>query len=188
MPAITVPSKRRNTGFTLIPSRDRYLDSDTWWTRTLPALPFRLIRPRRWQSRRFAKNGFGFDDFELQSSDATKRKAGKDYSLGCVQAQARATRRQRWRCAFTGCKVDIAGDQVVGFTRSFKLPEDWVRKQESTTLSKYSDEAYSRLTFLHSGWRPGLLIFVHLVRAGKMPWGQSAKFGVLLAILKLLGN
>ena len=130
------------------------------------------------------ESGYRLDDFELQSSDATKRKAREDYSLVW---QAKPGDPRNVGDAHYRLQVDIAGDQVVGFTRSFKLPEDWVRKQESTTLLNNTLASLSRLTFL-TLLAAGLLIFVRLVRAGKMPWGQSAKFGVLLAILKLLGT
>jgi hypothetical protein len=34
----------------------------------------------------------------------------------------------------------------------------------------------------------GLILFVNLVRAGRMPWRQTAKFGVLVGVLALLGD
>ena len=74
------------------------------------------------------EHGYRLEDFELQSSDATKRKAREDYTLVW---QAKPGDPRNVGDAHYRLEVDIAGDQVVGFSRSFKLPEEWERAQEA---------------------------------------------------------
>ena len=129
------------------------------------------------------EHGYSLKDFELQSSDAIKRKAREDYTLVW---QAKPGDPRNVGDAHYRLEVDIAGDQVVGFSRSFKLPEEWERAQEGRGLVNNLLIAVSVLTFL-SLVAAGLIVFVNLVRAGQMPWKRSAKFGALFAILALLG-
>jgi hypothetical protein len=126
--------------------------------------------------------GYHMESFELQSSDATKRKAREDYT---VVWQARAGDTRNVGDAHYRLTVDIAGHQVVGFSRSFKLPEDWERAQESRTLVNNILIAVLALTVLTLA-AGGLILFVKLVRSGQMPWKRSAKFGVALATVGLL--
>ena len=130
------------------------------------------------------EHGYRLEDFELQSSDATKRKAREDYTLVW---QAKPGDPRNVGDAHYRLEVDIAGDQVVGFSRSFKLPEEWERAQEGNTIVNNILMGVSILTIL-TLVAAGLILFVNLVRSGQMPWKRSAKFGVLLAILGLLGT
>ena len=77
------------------------------------------------------EHGYRLEDFELQSSDATKRKAREDYTLVW---QAKPGDPRNVGDAHYRLEVDIAGDQVVGFSRSFKLPEEWERAQEGNSI------------------------------------------------------
>ncbi len=63
---------------------------------------------------------------------ATKRKAREDYTLVW---QAKPGDPRNVGDAHYRLEVDIAGDQVVGFSRSFKLPEEWERAQEANTIA-----------------------------------------------------
>ena len=129
------------------------------------------------------EHGYRLEDFELQSSDATKRKAREDYTLVW---QAKPGDPRNVGDAHYRLEVDIAGDQVVGFSRSFKLPEEWERAQEASTLVNNILMGVSVLTLL-TLLAAGLILFVNLVRSGQMPWRRSLKFGVLLAVLGFLG-
>ena len=130
------------------------------------------------------EHGYRLEDFELQSSDAIKRKAREDYTLVW---QAKPGDPRNVGDAHYRLKVDIAGDQVVRFSRSFKLPEEWERAQEGNNLVNNILMGVSVLTILGLV-AAGLILFVNLVRSGQMPWKRSAKFGVLIAILGLLGS
>jgi membrane protease YdiL (CAAX protease family) len=126
--------------------------------------------------------GYRLEDFELQSSDATKRKAREDYTLVW---QAKSGDPRNVGDAHYRLEVDIAGDQVVGFSRFFKLPEEWERAEEGNTIVNNILLGVSVLTFLTLA-AGGLILFVNLVRSGQMLWKRSAKFGVLMAILGFL--
>ncbi len=126
-------------------------------------------------------HGYRLDDFELQSSDATKRKAREDYTLVW---QAKAGDPRNVGDAHYRLEVDIAGDQVVGFSRSFKLPEDWVRTQEANTLHGNILVAISVVAVLILV-AAALIIFVHLVRSGQIPWRQSAILGIVVGLLEV---
>jgi hypothetical protein len=130
------------------------------------------------------EHGYRLEDFELQSSDAKKRKAREDYTLVW---QAKPGDPRNVGDAHYRLKVDIAGDQVVGFSRSFKLPEEWERAEEARTIVNNILIGVSVLALL-TLVAAGLILFVNLVRSGQMLWKRSAKFGVLLAILGLLGT
>jgi hypothetical protein len=129
------------------------------------------------------EHGYDLKDFELQSSDAIKRKAREDYTLVW---QATPGDPRNVGDAHYRLEVDIAGDQVVGFARSFKLPEDWERAQQGRRLINNILIAVSVLTLIGL-LAAGLIAFVHQVRSGQMEWKRSAKFGVLYALLALLG-
>ncbi|MGD1104431.1 MAG: CPBP family intramembrane glutamic endopeptidase, partial [Terriglobia bacterium] len=125
---------------------------------------------------------YRLEDFELQSSDAKKRKAREDYTLVW---QVKPGDPRNVGDAHYRLKVEIAGDQVVDFSRSFKLPEEWERAHEGYSLVNIVLIAVRVVTFL-ALVAGGLIVFVNLVRSGQMPWKRSAKFGVLIAILGLL--
>jgi membrane protease YdiL (CAAX protease family) len=127
--------------------------------------------------------GYRLEGFALQNSDATKRKAREDYTLVW---QAKPGDPRNVGDAHYWLKVDIAGDQVTGFSRSFKLPEAWERAQEGRTLVNNILMGVSALT-VFSWLAAGLIVFVNLVRSGQMLWKRSAKFGILIAFLVLLG-
>jgi membrane protease YdiL (CAAX protease family) len=128
-------------------------------------------------------HGYRLEDFELQSSDALKRKAREDYSLVW---QAKPGDPRNVGDAHYRLDVDIAGDQVVGFSRSFKLPEDWERAQESNGIVNNVLLGVSVVTIL-SLVAAGLILFVNLVRSGWMEWKRSAKPGILIAMMGFLG-
>jgi membrane protease YdiL (CAAX protease family) len=130
------------------------------------------------------EHGYRLEDFELQSSDATKRKAREDYT---IVWQAKPGDPRNVGDAHYRLAVDIAGDQVVGFSRSFKLPEEWERAQEGNNVVNNILLGVSILTIL-TLVAAGLIVFVNLVRSGQMLWKRSAKFGVLLAVLGLLAS
>ncbi len=128
------------------------------------------------------EHGYPLDGFDLQSSDVSKRKAREDYTLTW---QAKPGDPRNVGDAHYRLKVEIAGDQVVGFSRFFKLPEDWLRAEEASTVWNKVLLTINILgvMVLVAG---GLILFVNLVRAGRMPWKRSAKFGVLIAIVGFL--
>jgi hypothetical protein len=131
-----------------------------------------------------AEHGYRLADFDLQSSDATKRKAREDYTLVW---QAKAGDPRNVGDSHYRLEVEIAGEQGVGFARSFKLPEEWERKEEGRTIANNVLMGVSIATLLVLV-AAGLIVFVSLVRSGEMQWKRTWKFGVLLALLSLVGS
>jgi CAAX prenyl protease-like protein len=130
------------------------------------------------------ENGYSLAAFELQDSEAEKRKAREDYTF-TWQAKTGDPRNvgdEHYRV-----RVEIAGDQVVAVSRVFKLPEDWVRARQGTGLANAILIGIASLVGI--GLAGGaVILFVRQVRAGEIPWRASLKPGVFLAIVTLLGE
>jgi membrane protease YdiL (CAAX protease family) len=129
-------------------------------------------------------HGYSLDGFELQSSDANKRKAREDYA---IVYQAKTGDPRNVGDAHYRLKVEISGDQVTGFVRFFKLPEDWERAQEGRTLINNALLGILVLAYL-AVVGAILITFVTLVRAGSIKWRESARFAALLAFIVFLAS
>jgi hypothetical protein len=135
-------------------------------------------------ARAVTEHGYDVGGFELVNSEANQRKARKDYDLVW---QAKPGDARNVGDAHYRLTVEIAGDQVVGFSRSFKLPEDWVREHRATHLTNVVLKGIGFL-MIFSLVGAGLILFVRQVRSGQLPWKRSAKFGVLAAVAMLLND
>lgn len=125
------------------------------------------------------QKGYQLSNFDLQNSEARKRKARQDYTLTW---QAKPGDPLNVGDAHFRVAVDIAGNQVVGTARYFKLPEEWTRQREASHLTN------SILVGLESLLAIGLaalaiILFVKQVRLGAIPWRRSLWVGVVLAVL-----
>jgi hypothetical protein len=130
------------------------------------------------------EQGYRLSDFDLQSSEAEKRKAREDYTLVW---QAKAGDPRNVADAHYRLQVELAGDQVVSFARSFKLPEAWERARSSSSLVN------SVLSF--AGYLVGLalvgvgvVLLVMQIRSGQMPWRPAAKVGAVIFALVILSE
>jgi membrane protease YdiL (CAAX protease family) len=133
-------------------------------------------------ARYVEEQGYHLSDFDLQSSEAEKRKAREDYTLVW---QAKAGDPRNVADAHYRLEVDVAGDQVVGFARSFKLPEAWERVRRSSTLAN-SVLAFVRVLASLALAGAGVVLLVLKIRSGEMPWRPAAKVGALVLALLLL--
>ncbi len=130
------------------------------------------------------RKGYRLSDFELQNSEARKRKAREDYTLTW---QARPGDPLNVGDAHFRVAVNIAGDQVVGMSRYFKLPQKWQRQRESSHLwNIVLVGARSLLAMLLTGLV--MIFFVGQVRAGLIPWKRSLWVGVALAVIVALSE
>lgn len=130
------------------------------------------------------QKNYQLSNFELQNSESKKRKAREDYTLTW---QAKPDNPLNVGDAHFRIAVDIAGNQVAGTSRYFKLPEEWTRQRRASHL------ANSILLGLESLLGIAvialmIILFVRRVRAGKIPWRRSLWVGVVLAILMVLGE
>jgi membrane protease YdiL (CAAX protease family) len=125
-----------------------------------------------------AANDFDLSQFDLQSSEAQHRKAREDYELVW---QARAGNPLNVGEAHYRLAVEIAGNQVVAFSRFFKLPEAWERQESARTLTNILLLLAKLL--LGAGFAGGgLWLFVHQVRENRIRWKQAVPVGVLLGL------
>ncbi len=133
-------------------------------------------------SQEVARHGYNLSDFALQDTQAIKRKAREDYSLVW---QAKPGDPRNVGDAYYRLQVNIAGNQVTGFSRYFKLPEQWVRQQETTRLPNSALVALSII--LGAGLVAGAVwLFVERVRSGAIRWTASLKVAVVLTVLFVL--
>ncbi|MGH9377628.1 MAG: CPBP family intramembrane glutamic endopeptidase, partial [Terriglobia bacterium] len=128
------------------------------------------------------KQGYKLSNFALQDSMALKRPAREDYTLVW---QARPGDPRNVGEAHYRLEVDLAGDQLAGFHRSFKLPESWVREQETTRLA---DSVFSGAAILLGiGFiTGGVWLFAIQVRRGAVRWMKALKIAVVFTALLAL--
>ncbi|MBI4164772.1 MAG: CPBP family intramembrane metalloprotease [Acidobacteria bacterium] len=131
------------------------------------------------------QRGYHLEDFVLKEKLDTKRKARVDWMFEWEVKPGGPGAALTVDDAHFRVRVDLAGDQFVGLSRFFKLPEEWEREQSARTLANVLLYGCSSLlAMLVTG---GLLIlFVHQVRAGAIRWRAAAKVaGVALAAIVL---
>jgi len=125
------------------------------------------------------QQGYRLSDFDLQSSEAVKRKAREDYTLVW---QAKAGDLRNVAEAYYRLTVSVAGDSVVGFSHSFKLPEAWEREQSSSSLVNSLLSMAGILVGL-ALVGAGVALLVLQIRAGKIAWRAALKIGALIFVL-----
>ncbi len=123
--------------------------------------------------------GYKLDNFVLQSQQANKRKARMDYSLVW---QAKPGDPRNVGGAFYRLDVEIAGDQVVSFSRYYKLPEAWIRQHESSGLP---NSILWGLTILFAAGVAGGVVWllIRQVKQGSILWGRALKVGLIFTAI-----
>jgi membrane protease YdiL (CAAX protease family) len=131
-----------------------------------------------------AEHGYSISAFELQESRSQQRKGRKDYTLVW---QAKSGDPRNVGEALYRLQVDIAGDQVIRFSRYFKLPEQWLRHEEASRLI---NSALFGLRVLVGGVLIGavVLLFVTQVRQGNIAWRPAVMVGAAFALLMALSE
>ncbi len=128
------------------------------------------------------QQGYRLTDFELQNSEAKKRKSRQDYTLTwqAKSGDARNVGDEHYRL-----EVDIAGDQVVGFARHFKIPEEWERERSARRLPNILLlGAY--ISVVAAVLLGAIILLVSQVRSGTIEWRRAAKVAVAVVLLSLL--
>jgi membrane protease YdiL (CAAX protease family) len=131
-----------------------------------------------------AEHGYSPTDFELENSEAEKRKAREDYVFiwQATAGDSRNVADARYRV-----QVDIAGDEVAGLSRQFKLPEDWIRQSETRSLLNTILLALTAI--LGAGILVGVaILFISRVRSGRIRWAPSGKLAVLFGLAFAAGT
>jgi membrane protease YdiL (CAAX protease family) len=131
-----------------------------------------------------AEQGFNLAGYDLQDSVAQKRKAREDYALTW---QARTGNPLNVGDEHYRLEVDIAGDQVVAFSRYFKLPEAWVRQRSERKLANVL--LWGLTVLVGAGLVAGFLwLFVREVRQDRLLWRKAWPVSVGLGLVFLLSE
>jgi membrane protease YdiL (CAAX protease family) len=130
------------------------------------------------------QEGYRLADFDLQNSQAKKQKARQDYTLVW---QAKPGDPRNVGDAHYWLEVDVAGDQVVGFRRLFKLPEEWERQRAALRLSNVILIGVG-LVVVVGMVAGGLILLVMQVRRAQIPWTPAIKVGAAVTVLWALAE
>jgi membrane protease YdiL (CAAX protease family) len=150
-----------------------------------PGASLTLDEARARASEFLAQQGYRVEDFELEEKSDKKRKGRVDWTFEWQIKPIGPGQALNIGDAHFRVRVDLAGDQVVGLTRYFKLPEEWQRRESATTLANVALYA-CLILFVVALTAGGLVLFVLQVRHGAIPWRSAAKVvGVILAGLAL---
>jgi membrane protease YdiL (CAAX protease family) len=133
------------------------------------------------------QSGYRLGDFELQESKVNKRKARTDYTLVWQAKPGGPNTYMQVGEAYLRLEVEVAGDQVVGLARYFKLPEAWQRSQSAVTLPNAVLAGVS-IVMMAGLLAGGLVMLVIRVRCGEIPWGPAAKVGAVVVVIMALGQ
>ena len=136
-------------------------------------------------ARFLQQQGYDPARFTLQDSQVEKRKARSDYTLVYEAKAEEPGSPRKIDDAHFRLQVDIGGDEVVGLSRFFKLPEEWVRQRGATGLHNIV-LAVVFILVLASFLAGALILFVKRVRGGQIPWRRAAKVGALVYPIMLL--
>jgi membrane protease YdiL (CAAX protease family) len=147
-----------------------------------PGASLTLDQARELGEKAVEEHGYKLNNFDLEDQEALKRKARMDYSLVW---QAKPGDPRNLDGALYRLDVEIAGDQVVSFSRYFKLPEAWLRHQESSGLANSILLGISIL--FGAGVAGGVVwLLVWQVKEGAIAWVRSLKVGLVFAGLGAL--
>lgn len=130
------------------------------------------------------QKGYELSEFELQNSESKRREAREDYTLTW---QVKPDNPLNVGEAHFRIAVNVAGDQVVGTSRYFKLPEEWVRQREASRLGNSVLLGLETLLGV-ALFALAIMLFVNQVRAEKIPWRRSLWAGLALAGLTVVGE
>ena len=149
-----------------------------------PGASLSMDEARALAEKEVEKEGYQLASFDMQDSRGEKRKARQDYTFVW---QAKPGDPRNVDEALFRLQVVVAGDQVVGFSRFFKLPDDWVRQREATKLSTLAlyIAPFLLLVGLVAG---GIFILVTKLKSGEILWRPAGKVSVALAFIIFLGE
>ena len=132
-------------------------------------------------------SGYRLGDFELQESKINRRKARTDYTLVWQAKPGGPQAYMQVGEAYLRLEVEVAGDEVVGLARYFKLPEAWQRAQSAITLPNAVLAGLS-MVMLAGLLAGGLVLLVIQVRRGEIQWTPAAKVAAAVLVLIALGE
>jgi len=127
------------------------------------------------------RQGIPMESLELKETNSEKRKARLDYDF------VWESKADRIREAAVRWEVEIKGGEVAGHSNFIKLPEEWRREREKSTVADtlLSGLRTVAIAFI-SGW--GLWTFLGKARQGRVRWVPVIGASLLLVVLQVLSN
>jgi hypothetical protein len=130
------------------------------------------------------QQGYRLTDFDLQETKVEKRKARTDYMLVWQAKPGKPGSYMQVSDAYLRLEVTVAGDEVTGLSRRFKLPEEWERRESALTLP--NELLIGVLILAMAGMLAGgIVLFVKQVLKGEIQWRRSAALGA--AVVGVVG-
>ena len=127
------------------------------------------------------QRGLALDNLELKETNSQKRKARLDYDF------VWESKVDRIREAVVRWAVEIKGDEVAAWSNFIKVPEEWRREREkSTIIDAISAGIRIIVIALASGW--GLWTLVAKARQGLVRWLPVIGASLVLVILQILAS
>jgi hypothetical protein len=110
--------------------------------------------------------GFVLSDFELKEASSEKKKARMDHEFEweAIDESGKNIEDVKFRLA-----ASIQGDEIAGFSRYYKVPEEWEREQRKSTLT---DALLSglQIALIVAFFLFGFWVFVGTARKGEIRW------------------
>ncbi len=123
--------------------------------------------------------GIALDQLELKEANSEKRKSRQDYAFVWEM------KAERIRESSVRLEVLLAGDQVTGYSFFVKVPEEWQRAREKTTLFQILvlSSRFLVLGFL-GGW--AFWAFLRNARRGLIRWKAVLAVSLGLVLVQIL--
>ena len=127
------------------------------------------------------KNGVSLEDFELKEANSEKKKARQDYAF------VWESKTIRFQEASMRLRLQIKGDEVSNYSTFIKVPEEWRRQRErSTVVDSVLAGIRIGIIALLSGW--GIWTFLSKARQGLIRWIPVLGLSVSLVLLQILSS
>lgn len=166
------------------PTDRMFVDSRHTLDENAPGTTLQMEQARSLAEKALLEHGYKLSEFDLQNSSGEQRKARKDYRFvwQAKPGDSRNIAEEKYRVA-----VDIAGDQVTSVSDWFYLPDEWEREQQKTgllnTVLSTCGILFGLILFTRA-----IILFVHQVRHGEIPWRRAAPVGAAMAVAVLLSE
>jgi hypothetical protein len=123
-------------------------------------------------------------DYDLVESSAEKRPARRDHTFvwQAKEGDSRNIGQAKFRL-----RVLVQGDEVGQFQRFLKLPEDWVREQEKSTVVT-TGRFWAQMIVMATLVVVAIALFVARARQGQIHWKRTVGLALGVTGIVLLGQ
>ena len=127
------------------------------------------------------ENGVSLEHFDLKEANSEKKKARQDYAFVWESKTVRVQE------ASMRLRLQIKGDEVSNYSTFVKVPEEWRRERERSTVADSVVEGIRiGIIALISGW--GIWTFLVKARQGLIRWIPVLGLSAGLALLQIVSS